>query len=116
MHKLKPHFQPALKSARVRVTQHISIPTKRIQIKPREGCEKEPQLPGTDRLRKRKERDKGRVIPAQQTRQLQGLLNSPLYLVTSGAVVGRTCFMMVWIQLRRMPDVMADRVNSPSFV
>lgn len=60
--------------------------------------------------------DKGRVIPAQQTRQLQGLLNSPLYLVTSGAVVGRTCFMMVWIQLRRMPDVMAERVNSPSFV
>ena len=30
--------------------------------------------------------------------------------------MGRTCFMMVWIQLRRMPDVMAERVNSPSFV
>ena len=24
--------------------------------------------------------------------------------------------MMVWIQFRRIPDVMAERVNSPSFV
>lgn len=39
-----------------------------------------------------------------------------LYLVTSGAEVGWTCFMMVWIQFRRIPDVMAERVNSPSFV
>lgn len=62
-----------------------------------------------------KKRDEGRVTAAQQTTQLQGLLHSP-YLVTSGAVVGRTCFMMVWIQLRRMPEVMAERVNSPSFV
>lgn len=38
------------------------------------------------------------------------------YLVTSGAEVGWTCFMMVWIQFRRIPDVMAERVNSPSFV
>lgn len=58
----------------------------------------------------------GRITPAQQTTQLQGLLDSPVYLVTSGAVVGRTCFMMVCIQLRRMPDVMAERVNSPSLV
>lgn len=39
-----------------------------------------------------------------------------LYLVTSGAELGWTCFMMVWIQFRRIPDVMAERVNSPSFV
>lgn len=39
-----------------------------------------------------------------------------LYLVTSGAEVGWTCFMMVWIQFRRIPDVIAERVNSPSFV
>lgn len=39
-----------------------------------------------------------------------------LYLVTSGAVVGRTCFMIVWIQFRRIPDVIAERVNSPSLV
>lgn len=38
------------------------------------------------------------------------------YLVTSGAEVGWTCFMMVWIQFRRIPDVIAERVNSPSFV
>lgn len=38
------------------------------------------------------------------------------HLVTSGAEVGCTCFMMVWIQFRRIPDVIAERVNSPSFV
>lgn len=38
------------------------------------------------------------------------------YLVTSGAEVGWTCFMMVWIQFRRIPDVMAESVNSPSLV
>ena len=38
------------------------------------------------------------------------------YLVTSGAEVGWTCFMMVWIQFRRIPDVIAESVNSPSFV
>lgn len=38
------------------------------------------------------------------------------YLVTSGADAGSTCFIIVWIQFRRMPDVMADRVNSPSLV
>lgn len=38
------------------------------------------------------------------------------YLVTSGADAGSTCFIMVWIQFRRMPDVMAERVNSPSLV
>lgn len=44
------------------------------------------------------------------------LARPPSYLVTSGADVGSTCFIMVWIQFRRMPDVMADRVNSPSLV
>lgn len=38
------------------------------------------------------------------------------YLVTSGAEVGWTCFMIVCIQFRRIPDVIAERVNSPSFV
>lgn len=78
----------------------------------RKSCSFQEQI-GSERGKKR---DEGRVTPAQQTTQLQGLLQSPPYLVTSGAVVGRTCFMMVWIQLRRMPDVMAERVNSPSFV
>lgn len=36
------------------------------------------------------------------------------YRVTSGGIVGRTFFMMAWIQLRRIPEVMADRVHAPS--
>lgn len=36
------------------------------------------------------------------------------YRVTSGAIVGRTFFNMAWIQLRRIPEVMADRVHAPS--
>lgn len=32
------------------------------------------------------------------------------YLVTSGAVVGRTVFLRASIQFRRIPEVMADKV------
>lgn len=45
-----------------------------------------------------------------------GAWGSGAHLVTSGAEVGWTCFTMVWIQFRRMPDVMADRVKAPSLV
>lgn len=38
------------------------------------------------------------------------------YLVTSGALTGRTFFLRASIQLRRMPEVIADRVKTASFV
>lgn len=38
------------------------------------------------------------------------------YRVTSGGIVGRTFFMMAWIQLRRIPEVIADRVHAPSLL
>lgn len=36
--------------------------------------------------------------------------------MTSGALTGRTFFLRASIQLRRMPEVIADRVNTASFV
>jgi len=41
---------------------------------------------------------------------------SSSYLVTSGALTGRTFFLRASIQLRRMPEVMADSVKMASFV
>lgn len=38
------------------------------------------------------------------------------YLVTSGALTGRTFFLRASIQLRRMPEVIADKVKTASFV
>lgn len=38
------------------------------------------------------------------------------YLVTSGALTGRTFFLSASIQLRRMPEVIADSVKMASFV
>ena len=37
-------------------------------------------------------------------------------MVTSGALTGRTFFLRASIQLRRMPEVIAERVNTASFV
>ena len=37
-------------------------------------------------------------------------------MVTSGALTGRTFFLRASIQLRRMPEVIADRVKTASFV
>lgn len=51
----------------------------------------------------------------QQGRRGQAALGSS-YLVTSGALTGRTFFLRASIQLRRIPEVIADRVKTASFV
>lgn len=54
-------------------------------------------------------------VDGQQGRRGQAVLGSS-YLVTSGALTGRTFFLRASIQLRRIPEVIADRVKTASFV
>lgn len=54
-------------------------------------------------------------MEGQQGRRGQAAPGSS-YLVTSGALTGRTFFLRASIQLRRMPEVIADRVKTASFV
>lgn len=65
-HKLKPHFQPSLKTAPVRATQHY-LHTHKVypDQAQREGFKKEAELLGADRLRKRKAQAQGRAPSAQ---------------------------------------------------
>lgn len=47
---------------------------------------------------------------------LSTTFNVETHRVTSGAMVGRMFFKMAWIQLRRIPEVIADIVNAPSLL